>query len=323
MGVFNEEIRLSSAALAKVVEVLQVYNLSSSNIDVKGRAFQKVLNPAIRAGMGQYFTPLAIIQFMVNIAKPTYEESILDPFCGSGHFLSESFEYIRTNFDINTVKNLEEAMKQYASEKLNGIEKSDRMVRVAMTDMMLHGDGSTHILCSDSLLDFRNYTDLQEDFFDLILTNPPFGSLLGQEAFMQLGSFELIEGHKSVPLEILGIERCLQFLRPGGKLGIVLPDGFLANKRTEYVREWIGEHAKVRAIISLPIETFTPFGANIKTSILFVRKWEIDEVKDENYKVFLAQVDNIGYDSSGRTKDGSELKEVQKEIESFLVEEGW
>src|SRR6185369_4564884 len=106
------------------------------------------------------------------------------------------------------------------------------------------------------------------------LTNPPFGSLLSTEAIAQLGEFSLFEGRKAVPLEVLGLERCVQFLQPGGRIGIVLPDGLLANRNSGYVREWLDKDLKLRAIVSLPIETFTPFGANIQTSILFARKWK-------------------------------------------------
>lgn len=322
-GVFNTEIKLSSAALAKVVEIFQNFNLTRSNVDIKGRAFQKVLSPTIRAGMGQYFTPLQIIRLMVNIVQPTRNEIMLDPFCGSGHFLLTTLEYIKNSIVSNQYDKLDILLKEFSSNNLHGIEKSDRMVRIAMTDLILHGDGSTNIRCYDSLLDFRNYTDLKPEYFDIILTNPPFGSLLGKEAFMQIGNFELTEGYKSVPLEVIGLERCLQFLRPGGKMAIVLPDGILANKRTQYVRDWIQKHAKIRAIISLPVETFSPFGANIKTSILFLRKWDINEINEEEYNVCLAQIDNIGYDASGRDKKGSELEEVQEALLRFLDEEGW
>jgi type I restriction enzyme M protein len=322
-GVFNTEIKLSSAALAKVVEIFQNFNLTRSNVDIKGRAFQKVLSPTMRAGMGQYFTPLQIIQLMVNIVQPTKNEIMLDPFCGSGHFLLKTLEYIKNSIVNNKKDYLEILLKEFSSNNLHGIEKSDRMVRIAMTDLMLHGDGSTNIRCYDSLLDFRNYTDLKAEYFDIILTNPPFGSLLGREAFMQIGHFELTEGFKSVPLEVIGLERCLQFLRPGGKMAIVLPDGILANKRTQYVRDWLQKHAKIRAIISLPVETFSPFGANIKTSILFLRKWDVNEIIEENYNICLAQIENIGYDAAGRDKKGSELEEVQEALVRFLNEEGW
>lgn len=322
IGVFKNEIKLSSAALLKVVNVLEGYNIINSDIDIKGRAFQKVLNPAMRAGMGQYFTPLPIIQLMVQITKPTINEYILDPFCGSGHFLSTSFDYVRDSLNIDK-ENIEEVMKNFAVNRLHGIEKSERMVRIAMTDMMLHGDGSTHISCLDSLLDFSNYTNLKSELFDLILTNPPFGSILGKEAIMQLGYFHLSEGHKNIPLEVLGFERCIQFLRPGGRLGIVLPDGLLANKRAEYVRDWIEDQGKIRAIISLPNETFTPFGANIKTSVVLLRKWEVGEQKEEDYNIFLASINNIGYDAVGRLRTDSELDEIIRAANDFFEKEGW
>ncbi len=318
-GVFSTPIRLSSPALAKVAETLQDYSLTRSGIDVKGRAFQKVLGPATRAGMGQYFTPHAIIDFMVQVASPDITELILDPFSGSAHFLTRS---LRVVLDKNP-KADSKLRNEFAFHKLHGIEKSDRMVRVAMTDMRLHGDGHSNIRCTDALVDFANFPDLRPESFDLILTNPPFGSLLGQEAIAALGTFKLADGRKSVPLEVLGLERCIQFLRPGGRLGIVLPDGVLVNRNARYVREWLESQAKLRAIVSLPIEAFSPYGANIKTSIVFVRKWKKGEAGNSDYKVQLARIDNIGYDAAGRPREGAELELVAQDIRNFLEQEGW
>ena len=118
------------------------------------------------------------------------------------------------------------------------------------------------------LLEMQNYADLEPNSFDIILTNPPFGSLLSVETVKGLANFDLIEGRKSIPLETIGLERCIEFLRPGGKLGIVLPEGIFANSNTKYVRKWLIDKLRIVAIVSLPIETFSPFGANIKTSIL-------------------------------------------------------
>lgn len=318
-GVFNSEIRLTTPALVKVVETLERYWLSRSSVDVKGRAFQRVLVPGLRAGMGQYFTPQEIIRLMVEIAAPTLNDLILDPFAGSGHFLTRSLDVVRQLGEETDGKRLNE----FAFNKLHGIEKSDRMVRIAMTDMRLHGDGHSNIRCTDALLDFQNYSDIRRESFDVILTNPPFGSLLGPEAISQLGQFALAEGRRSVPLELLGLERCVEFLRPGGRLGIVLPDGVLVNRKTEYARDWLAEQVKVRSIISLPIATFSPFGANIKTSILFARKWKSGERKEKEYSVQLSRIDNIGYDAAGRPIDGSELDIISKQITEFIKSEGW
>ena len=317
-GVFNEPIKLSSPALVKAMEAIQEYHLGRSAIDVKGRAFQKVLGPAMRSGMGQYFTPDPVVRFLSRIIKPTVHDLILDPFCGSGHFLTACLQLVRDDH-----KQEDKAFHEFAFGKLHGIEKSDRMVRVAMTDMRLHGDGHSNIRCTDSLLTLSNYPDIQPASFDIILTNPPFGSLLGPESIRQLGAFKLAEGRGNVPLETIGLERCIQLLRPGGRLGIVLPDGVLANRNSAYVREWLGEDVKVRAVVSLPVETFVPFGASIKTSILIVRKWLPGEAHSTSYPVFLARVDNVGYDATGRNKEGADLEAVGDAFINFIEREGW
>lgn len=318
-GVFNTPIRLSSPALAKVVETLQEYDITRTPDDIKGRAFQKVLAPIVRAGMGQYLTPDPVVSFMVHSMRPDASELILDPFCGSAHFLTSALDYVKAR---NSKSLSGKAFHEFLFGKLHGIEKSDRMVRVAMTDMRLHGDGHSNVRCTDALLDLKNYPDLQPESFDLILTNPPFGSILGPEAISQLGTFELAEGKKTVPLEILGLERCFQFLRPGGRLGIVLPEGVLANRVTAYVRDWVAKQARILGVISLPLDTFYPFGASIKTSILFARKWRKGEAKGADYPIFLGRVDCVGYDMSGRPKGENELPAVADSFVNFLIEQG-
>ncbi len=317
-GVFTSPIRLSNAALVKAVEALQSYSLSASSFDVKGRAFQKVIGPTMRSGMGQYFTPDPVVRFLCRILHPTVRELILDPFCGSGHFLTACLELVREEHGIE-----DKVFHEFAFGKLHGVEKSDRMVRVAMTDMRLHGDGHSNIRCSDALLAFSNYPDMKPSSFDVILTNPPFGSILSADSIKHLGEFQLGARRNTVPLEILGMERCLQLLRPGGRLGIVLPDGIAANKNTSQIREWLSDQGKLRAVISLPIETFVPFGASIKTSILVVRKWEPGENRNSNYPVFLGRVDCVGYDSTGKARNVSDLPDVAKEFEKFISERGW
>lgn len=316
-GVFNHPITLSSASLAKVTETFERFDISGSELDVKGRAFQKVFQPALRAGMGQYFTPVPVVNFIVEILSPKASELILDPFSGSGHFLSTSLVFVKKH---EKRKNL---VDEFAFHKLHGIEKSERMARIAMTDMRLHGDGHSNVRCTDALLPFENYSDLEPGTFDIVMTNPPFGSLLGNDALDQLGPFELREGTKRVPLELLGLERCIQFLRPGGRLGIVLPESIFVNSSSSGVRDWIRSQLCIRAIISLPVETFAPFGANIKTSILFGRKWLPGEEKDREYLSFMGLIENVGYDTTGREKNGIDVDELAKELRAFLVKEGW
>jgi type I restriction enzyme M protein len=323
-GVFKNQIRLSDAALFRVAEQLQEFSLVDSDADIKGRAFQQVLGPAIRAGMGQYFTPDPIVELAVGIVQPKASDLILDPFCGSGQFLTRCLRYVIAA-QGSTLDDY--SLHQFKFFHLHGIEKSDRMVRIAMTDMMLHEDGHTNIRNLDALLSFENYPDmlaLREDgsndpaIFDLILTNPPFGSIMRQEVMGMIGRFQLGHKKKSLPLEILGLERCFQFLRPGGRLAIVLPDGMLKNKNTRFVRGWVEQIAEIKAIISLPEDAFAAYGAMVKTSLCVFRKLAPGEAPTS--KAFLCEVETLGYDATGRPKAGSEVQAV---IEAFHKEVGW
>jgi type I restriction enzyme M protein len=325
-GVFKTQIRLSDVALYRVVEHLQGFSLVDSKADIKGRAFQQVLGPAIRAGMGQYFTPDPIVELAVGIVMPKASDLILDPFCGSAHFLTRCLDYV-VQMQGSTLDDY--TLHQFKFFKLHGIEKSDRMVRIAMTDMMLHDDGHTNIRNLDALLSFENYPDilaLRDDgsadpaVFDLIVTNPPFGSIMRQEVMEMIGRFKLGHKKKSLPLEILGLERCFQFLKPGGRMAIVLPDGLLKNKNARFVRKWVEQLAEVKAIISVPEEAFMAFGAMVKTSLCVFRKLNVGEVPDDDSKTFLAEVENLGYEATGKPKPGSE---VQKVVVDFHRQVGW
>jgi type I restriction enzyme M protein len=179
----------------------------------------------------------------------------------------------------------------------------------------------------------------------MILTNPPFGAKVTSEGILKdLASRDGVTKKKgkvvnSIPQEIAFINRCFEFLKPGGKLGIVLPDGVLANSSTQDVRDWISRWAKLKAIVSLPQETFSPYGAGVKSSVVFLEKrsqplaaegqLEIGQLveKEQEYDVFMARIDNIGYDSTGRLtilEDISEFPpELQETINKFTQGMGW
>jgi len=314
-GVFREQIGLSDIAIARIVEILQEYSIIDANIDIKSAAFQKVLGRAIRAGMGQYFTPDEVVTIAVAVMDPNPSDLIIDPFCGSGHFLSKSLEYVARKFSDTTDAYV---MHQFKMFHLHGIEKSARMVRIAMTDMLMHDDGHSNIRNTDALLTFDNYPDIlaipgddnrTPEIFSKVFTNPPFGSLMREEARKMLGRFELGKKKRSLPLEVLAIERCWQFLKPGGRLAIVLPDGNLGNSNVQFVRDWILQHFLLRGVVSLPTETFAPFGTTTKTSLCFLQKPIGVEETTRDYPIAFYLLENIGYDATGRSQEGSELEE--------------
>ena len=325
-GVFKNQLRLSDAALYHVVGRLQEFSLIDSRADIKGRAFQQILGPAIRAGMGQYFTPDPIVDLAIGVIEPQARDVILDPFCGSAHFLTKALQFVvERQGDSLTPHDLHE----FKFFHLHGIEKSDRMVRIAMTDMMLHDDGHTNIRNQDALLSFDNYPDviaLRDDgkqdpaVFDIVLTNPPFGSIMKQEVMELLGRFDLGHKKKSLPLEILGLERSLQFLKPGGKLAIVLPEHLMKGKSALFVRKWVYGIASIKAIFFFPEEAFTPFGAMVKTCLCVLRKLNEGEKATDSDPTFLCEVENLGYEPTGKPKTGVE---VPAAIDAFHAEAGW
>ncbi len=312
-GVFEEALFISSNAIVKAGRLFAKYNFSNVDIDFKARAFQNVYNPATRSGMGQYFTPIQVIRFIVSCISPSLSDLIIDPFAGSAHFLTESLTYVLPSAENEKSKN------EFIFYKLHGIEKSERMVRIAMTDMRLHGDGHSNIRCTDALLPFDSYTDLASNSFDIVMTNPPFGSVLQKESYSYLGDFELLKEKTKAPLEILGLERSIQLLRDGGRIAIVLPESVFVNKSYAYVRTWLQNNVKIRGIISLPLSTFTPFGANIKTSILIATKTKISD----NYDVFTAVIEDIGFDSKGNDTKTPDWCDVANAFKSFIDKEGW
>ena len=317
---------MSDAALFRIVERLQEFSLIDSATDIKGRAFQNILGPAIRAGMGQYFTPDPIVELAVGVIQPLAHEMILDPFCGSGHFLTKALQYVVANQGAALS---DHDLHEFKFFHLHGIEKSDRMVRIAMTDMLLNDDGHTNIRNQDALLSFDNYPDiiaLRDDgkqdpaVFDVVLTNPPFGSIMGQEVMKMLGRFELGHQKKSLPLEVLGLERSLQFLKPGGRVAIVLPEHIMKGKNPAFVRKWLLGVAKTRGIFFIPEEAFTPYGAMIKTCLCIFEKLKEGEIANDEEPVFLCEVENLGYEATGKPKAGSEVTEA---ISAFHEQAGW
>lgn len=322
-GVFKEPINLSDTALSKIVEKLQMYTITNSDNDIKSHVFQQVLGRAIRSGMGQFFTPDEIVQLAVEITSPKPTDLILDPFCGSGHFLSRSIDYVSKQFDSDLVS-------IFKLHNLHGIEKSPRMVRIAMTDMLLHNDANANIRNADALATPDNFPDILEmntsaiksddlAVFDLILTNPPFGKILGDENRSSLESFHLAQKKKSIPFEIIALERCSQFLKKGGKLAIVLPDGNLANSQTQYFRDWLLANFILKAVVSLPTETFAPYGTTTKTSLCFFQKFKKETDKDFDYDIAFYKLDNIGYDGTGRAIDGSEVSDAIEYLKTTLI----
>lgn len=296
----DDRIKLSINSLGFTVNKLQGISLLDSSQDAKGLAFQKFLSHHEKDGRGQFFTPEPVIDFCVAFMQPKPNETILDPACGSGGFLMSALKYLQANNKkVNTSKII--------SQHLFGLDINRSIARIAKMKLLLESNGRTNILCNNSLEDLDSIllSMGQKDGFDLILTNPPFGAKITQSSV--LTKFDL--GHKwssndkefyktktvysNQNAEILFIERCLQLLKEGGRMGIVLPNGNFENPSLEYLRFYIKQKAKVLAVVNLPQETFIPYGTGVKTSLLFLEKESKNESKQ--YPIFFGRVTKLGY----------------------------
>lgn len=350
----SEKINLKTATLAFVVSKLQNLNLSRSERDVKGTAFQKFIYSHQRGERGQFFTPDPIIRLCVEFLSPQKNEKILDPACGTGGFLVEAMKYVwRNNFaNIKDDEQRKKKEMEYAENHLFGIEINPLVAKVAKMRMILEDDGYSGIVNTNSLSnlhavqkEFSKSTKLNEvkSAFDVILTNPPFGSQGKITNENVLRDFSL--GYKwsndsrgklvatnqlqngQVP-EILFIERCLELLKDGGKLAIVLPNGDFENSSLDYVREFINSKAKILGVVALPPETFIPHGTGIKASLLFCQKLspiELETQKKKDYSIFFAKITKVGYEGNKNGtiiyKKDSQGKIIENQVGDPIVDE--
>lgn len=333
--VFTESIKVDARVLRTVVSHLEAINLNKTDLDVKGVAFEQFMDGFFKGDFGQYFTPRPIIEFCVNMMKPKQDWNVLDPSCGSGGFLLYALDYMRKQAgDYFDKKNQPVEYFNYwhdfAAKHLYGIEINDEIARVAKMNMIVHDDGHTNVISHDALESIDKLHDHHRDFaeahFDLILTNPPFGSSVSLAEKPYLSTYEMGNNtdakgrkkpRKNQSSEVLFLERIWQFLKYGtGQAAIVLPDGILTNRSMQYVRDFILEKFQLLAVVSLPQCAFAHFGAGVKASVIFVRKRRANEKPDENEAIFMAAPEFIGYDATGR-KTESQLDDIVEKYEEF------
>lgn len=330
-GVFTEEIKAEDPIIYSIIELLQGISLARTELDIKGEAFEHFLGAVFRQAMGQYFTPRPIVKFMVDMLEPNEDDKVIDPACGSGGFLLYTLDSVKKHLENSlSSRDALDRWKDFALYQLFGIEINSQLARVSMMNMIIHEDGHMNIENNDALDDtskFHPRRDIRFGKYSLLLTNPPFGAVIKMTEHNYLKEYEL--GAKEKPrkqqnTEILFIERCLNYLKPGGRMGIVLPDGILTNSTSQYVRNFITERAQVLAVVSLPQLAFKRphakggggTGSGVKASLLFLRKKKEGEQLSDNYPIFMSLAEHIGYDSTGRP-DKNEFPDIVKAYQRF------
>jgi len=329
----EDRINLDTNSIVFVVGELQNYSLTNSERDVVADAFETFIGKALKGGQGQFFTPRNVVKMMVDILAPSETDKIIDPACGSGGFLIDALKYV---WDVADKKygelgwketQIEKKKLEIATNNFRGLDKDYFLSKVAKAYMNLVGDGTTGIFCEDSLENPNNWkTETQLkihlETFDVLLTNPPFGSKIpvtGEEKLRQYdfgykwkfeednGKWEKTEKlkEKEEP-QVLFVERCLSLLKDGGRMAMVLPSGILGNEQQEYLRQYILDKGNLFAIVELPFETFSP-NVTINTNVLFIQKG-ISSKKN----IFISINEYCGHDKKGRQTDKDDIPNVAK-----------
>ena len=316
-GLFESgsEILLEDRTIRKIVLMFESYDLSLTAFDVKGEAFEYFLGETFTGGLGEYFTPRNVVEFMVDAVNPKIGQRVVDPFCGTGGFLIYAFEVVSEKIRLQEFS--EEEKGKWKTELSNrclfGTDWSERTTVACKMNMIVHGDGSAGIVKHHGLVDVEG--TIEESTFDLCITNPPFGSSENDPDI--LSQYNLGGGKKSQDRAVLAMERSLRLVKPGGTVAIIVIDGMLNNDRTAPVRSYIRQNAWVRAVISLPAVTFEGYHARAKTSILFLeKKLELDESETQE-QTFMAIVSNSGYGPTGTGIPGNELPDVLLDFRAF------
>tara|TARA_X000000950_G_C13882374_1_gene647410 strand:+ start:128 stop:1873 length:1746 start_codon:yes stop_codon:yes gene_type:complete len=330
----DDKIDLSENSLEYLIGSLQDYCLTDAKRDVISDAFEVFIGKALKGDKGQFFTPRNVVKMMIEIIDPKEDELVLDPACGSGGFLVETLRYGWEKIEKKGKKlnwneaNLSEEKKAYAINSIRGMDLDGFLTKVCKAYMAIIGDGKGAIFVEDSLGEPSKWNGranqyISKNQFDVILTNPPFGKDLTIDGEAKLSQFDLgykwkyqkdsdtwekDKLQKKVAPQILFIERCLDYLVEGGRMGIVLPDGMFGNESMSYIRNWLIKKAQIIAIVDIPLETFLPM-TGTKTSVMFLKK--LKKIPD-NYETFMAIAETCGHDRRGKEIPSDDILDIPK-----------
>ena len=359
-GVFSpdEKILLSTSHLSVCVSSLQSVKLFNSNLDVVDEAFEYLINRTSKGEKGQFFTPRYVIDMCVKMLNPQKEETVIDTASGSCGFPVHSIFYVweqilkEKGIDKSHLFTAEEKpieCTDYVQNKVFAIDFDKKAVRVARTLNLIAGDGQTNVLHLNTL-DYERWEETQkeEDWsdtyyqgwknlrkhrvgktnkefkFDILMANPPFAGDIKENRMIakyDLGKKANGKNESKVGRDILFIERNLNFLKPGGRMAIVLPQGRFNNSSDKRIRDYIAERCRILGVVGLHGNVFKPH-TGTKTSVLFVQKWD-DKLcpRKEDYPIFFATMQEPSKDSGGEkiyVKDNNGVDKLDTHGHKFV-----
>jgi type I restriction enzyme M protein len=337
-GIFEEgtKLALSPSHLAICVSSLEGVKLLNSNLEVVDEAFEYLVNKSSKGEKGQFFTPRYVIDMCIRMLDPQEHETIIDTAAGSCGFPVHAMFHVWTSIaedegidiDMLTAEALPTRCTDYVEKKVFAIDFDEKVVRVGRTLNLIAGDGQTNVLHLNAL-DYERWSERTQDEawvdvygsgwrrlrrmrarsgqdrdfkFDIVMGNPPFAGDIKEGRI--LAKYELARKSNGqyatkVGRDVLFLERNMSFLKPGGRMALVLPQGRLNNATDRPIREYISEHGRILAVVGLHGNVFKPH-TGTKTSVIFVQKWDGGLCpKVEDYPIFFATMREPSKDTSG------------------------
>ena len=358
-GIFSDDakLQLTPSHLAVCVASLEGVKLFNSNLDVVDEAFEYLINKSSKGEKGQYFTPRYVIDMCVKMLNPQEHETLIDTASGSCgfpvHGIFHVWEKIMKEEGLSKSHLFTTEVKpprciDYVQNKVFAIDFDEKAVRVGRTLNLIAGDGQTNVLYLNTL-DYERWDektkdedwadiysegwkklkklrlqkDSNRDFgFDILMANPPFAGEIKETRILakyELGKKENGKYQSNVGRDILFIERNLNFLKSGGRMAVVLPQGRFNNSSDKQIREFIAQHCRILGVVGLHGNVFKPH-TGTKTSVLLVQKWDEKLCpKVDDYPIFFATMQEPSKDNSGdkifvKTKDGSPLLDTHEHL---------
>jgi len=340
----SDSISLSNDSIAYIVGELQQYCLIESERDVIADAFETFIGPSLRGSQGQFFTPRNVVKLLLHLIDPSTNDKIIDPACGSGGFLVETLKYLWNKIEIECnelgwpIEEITAEKQEIAIKNFRGIDKENFLSKTTKAYMAILGDGRGGIYCENSLVDPKQWSldarnSIKNEDFSVVLTNPPYGSKLKIADPNILSNYDL--GHKwkaqknstvltktdklldSQTPQVLFIERCLELLKPDGKLGIVAPESMFCNPSHKYIMNFVEQHARIDVIVSMPEDLFQPH-THAKTCVAILTKYGDVCKKDEDHSIFMAVAKWCGHDSRGLEIPYDDLPLIEERYNRYL-----
>lgn len=339
VGVFDEESRilLSPSHLAVCISSLEGVKLFNSNLEVVDEAFEYLVSKSSKGEKGQFFTPRYVIDMCVKMLDPKESETIIDTAAGSCGFPVHAIFHVWNEImqeegldrsHLFTIERKPPRCEDYVQNNVFAIDFDEKVARVGRTLNLIAGDGQTNVLHLNTL-DYERWEEttreegwqdtygpgwrklrrLREDRnsdsffkFDVVMANPPFAGDIKESRVLskfELGKTTSGKQAKKVGRDILFIERNLNFLKPGGRMAIVLPQGRFTNSSDKYIRDFITTHCRVLAVVGLHSNVFKPH-TGTKTSVLLVQKWDEERCpRVADYPIFFATMQEPSKTNSG------------------------